>query len=97
MPLYSLAGRSPALPPDGRYWVAPNASLIGDVRLSQDASVWFGAVLRGDNEPIVVGARSNIRNSACCIPIWDIRSRSARIAPSATAPCFMVALLERAH
>jgi carbonic anhydrase/acetyltransferase-like protein (isoleucine patch superfamily) len=61
MPLYSLADRSPTLPPDGRYWVAPNASLIADVRLSQDASVWFGAVLRGDNEPIAVGARSNIQ------------------------------------
>jgi carbonic anhydrase/acetyltransferase-like protein (isoleucine patch superfamily) len=61
MPLYSLADRSPTLPPDGRYWVAPNASLIGDVRLSWDAGVWFGAVLRGDNEPIIVGARSNIQ------------------------------------
>ncbi len=61
MPLYSLADRRPALPPEGRYWVAPNASLIGDVRLGPDASVWFGAVLRGDNEPIVVGGRSNIQ------------------------------------
>ncbi len=61
MPLYSLADRRPTLPPDGAYWVAPNASLIGDVRLSEGASVWFGAVLRGDNEPIVVGARSNIQ------------------------------------
>ena len=61
MPLYSLADRHPTLPPGGQYWVAPNASLIGDVRLGQDASVWFGAVLRGDNEPIVIGARSNIQ------------------------------------
>src|SRR5271166_3881719 len=61
MPLYSLGDRRPTLPPDGQYWVAPNASLIGDVRLGQDAGVWFGAVLRGDNEPIVVGARSNIQ------------------------------------
>jgi len=61
MPLYSLGDRRPTLPPDGQYWVAPNASLIGDVRLGQDAGVWFGAVLRGDSEPIVVGARSNIQ------------------------------------
>ena len=62
MPLYSLAGRRPALPPEGRYWIAPGASLIGDVRLGMDVGVWFGAVLRGDNEPIAVGARSNIQD-----------------------------------
>jgi carbonic anhydrase/acetyltransferase-like protein (isoleucine patch superfamily) len=61
MPLYSLAGREPALPPADRCWIAPNACLIGDVRLGPDAAVWFGAVLRGDNEPIVVGARTNIQ------------------------------------
>ena len=61
MPVYSLGERRPALPPEGRYWIAPTASLIGDVRLGTDAGVWFGAVLRGDNEPIVVGARSNIQ------------------------------------
>ncbi len=61
MPLYSLAGRSPALPPAESCWIAPNASLIGDVRLGPDAAVWFGAVLRGDNEPITVGARTNIQ------------------------------------
>ncbi|MBV8443752.1 MAG: gamma carbonic anhydrase family protein [Hyphomicrobiales bacterium] len=61
MPLYSLGDRRPTLPPEGQYWVAPNASLIGDVRLGQDAGVWFGAVLRADNEPIAVGARSNIQ------------------------------------
>jgi carbonic anhydrase/acetyltransferase-like protein (isoleucine patch superfamily) len=63
MPIYSLGGRKPALPPEGQYWIAPNACLIGDVRLGPDASVWFGAVLRGDNEPIVFGARSNIQES----------------------------------
>ena len=62
MPLYSLDGRRPQLPPEGQYWIAPNASLIGDVRLGRDVGVWFGAVLRGDNEPIVVGARTNIQD-----------------------------------
>ncbi len=61
MPLYSLGDRRPSLPPEGRYWIAPNATLIGDVRMGEDAGVWFGAVLRGDNEPITVGARSNIQ------------------------------------
>jgi carbonic anhydrase/acetyltransferase-like protein (isoleucine patch superfamily) len=61
MPLYSLEGRRPALPPEGLYWIAPNACLIGDVTLGPDAAVWFGAVLRGDNERITVGARTNIQ------------------------------------
>ena len=62
MPIYSLHGVKPTLPAEGRYWIAPDANLIGDVRLGEDASVWFGAVLRGDNEPIVIGARSNIQD-----------------------------------
>jgi carbonic anhydrase/acetyltransferase-like protein (isoleucine patch superfamily) len=61
MALYSFAGRRPNLPADGQYWIAPDATLIGDVRLGRDVGVWFGAVIRGDNEPIVVGARSNIQ------------------------------------
>ena len=62
MPIYSLHGVKPTLPAEGRYWVAPDANLIGDIRLGEDASVWFGAVLRGDNEPIVIGARANIQD-----------------------------------
>jgi carbonic anhydrase/acetyltransferase-like protein (isoleucine patch superfamily) len=61
MPLYSLEHRRPQLPPEECYWIAPDARLIGDVRLGRDVGIWFGAVLRGDNEPIVVGARSNIQ------------------------------------
>jgi carbonic anhydrase/acetyltransferase-like protein (isoleucine patch superfamily) len=63
MTLYSLDGRGPTLPEEGRFWIAPNACLIGDVVVGLDASIWFGSVLRGDNEPIVVGARSNIQES----------------------------------
>ncbi len=62
MPIYSLHGVRPALPAEGRYWIAPDADLIGDVRLAEDVGVWFGAVLRGDNDPIVIGARSNIQD-----------------------------------
>jgi carbonic anhydrase/acetyltransferase-like protein (isoleucine patch superfamily) len=60
--LYRLADRAPLLPPAGLFWVAPDAALIGDVRLEDEASVWFGAVLRGDNEPITIGARSNVQD-----------------------------------
>src|SRR5205085_9443765 len=45
-------------------WVAPSADLIGDVRLAARASVWFGAVLRADNTPILIGAESNIQDGA---------------------------------
>jgi len=64
MPLYMLDKTSPRLPAPGRYWVAPNASLIGRVALEEDANVWFGCVLRGDNEWITVGARSNVQDNS---------------------------------
>lgn len=64
MPLYALDGTAPDLPEPGRCWVAPDASLIGRVRLRPDASVWFGAVLRGDNEWIEIGERSNVQDGA---------------------------------
>ncbi|RFB81206.1 gamma carbonic anhydrase family protein [Methylovirgula sp. 4M-Z18] len=61
MPVYSLDDVSPKLPADGRYWIAPSAEVIGRVDLAEDVGIWFGAVLRGDNEWISVGARSNIQ------------------------------------
>ena len=63
MAIYSLDGQAPELPADGRYWIAETAVVIGRVRLRQDASVWWGSVLRGDNEWIEVGERSNIQES----------------------------------
>ncbi len=62
--LYELDGHRPNLPEHGRYWIAPNATLIGKVRLKNDTSVWFGAVLRGDNEWIELGERSQIQDNA---------------------------------
>lgn len=61
MPLYALGSTRPAVPPDDRYWVAPDAHVIGQVELGDDVGIWFGAVLRGDNEPIRIGARTNIQ------------------------------------
>lgn len=61
MPIYALDDLTPQLPEDGRYWIAPDANLIGKVRLEEDASVWFGCTLRGDREWLVVGARSNVQ------------------------------------
>src|SRR6478735_10864700 len=62
MPLYSIGDVAPQLG-DGA-WAAPSADLIGDVRLGNRASVWFGAVIRADNTPIVVGEDSNIQDGA---------------------------------
>src|SRR6202795_3396031 len=62
--IYELGGHKPDLPEQGRYWIAPSATLIGKVRLKIDASVWFGAVLRGDNEWIELGERSQIQDNA---------------------------------
>lgn len=64
MPIYALGDLAPELPEAGACWVAPDAQVIGRVRLGAEASIWFGAVLRGDNEPIVIGARSNVQDGA---------------------------------
>ena len=61
--LYELEGKAPVYDP-ARIWVADSASLIGDVVLEEDASVWFNAVLRGDNARIHVGRGSNVQDGA---------------------------------
>ena len=66
MTVYALDGISPELPEEGEYWIAPSAVVIGKVRLERNASVWFGAVLRGDNELILVGENSNVQD-ACVL------------------------------
>lgn len=62
MPIYSLNDVSPQLPADGDFWIAPDAVLIGKVRLEKGASIWFGAVLRGDNDWITIGVGSNVQD-----------------------------------
>jgi len=64
MTIFALDGISPELPGEGLYWIAPGAAVIGKVRLERHASVWFGAVLRGDNELILVGENSNVQDGA---------------------------------
>jgi carbonic anhydrase/acetyltransferase-like protein (isoleucine patch superfamily) len=66
MPIYVLDGVEPQFPADGSYWIAPSAVLIGNVRLKKNASVWFGAVLRGDNDLIELGENSNIQDNSVC-------------------------------
>lgn len=62
MPLYALGDLAPSLAEGA--WAAPSADLIGDVRLGRCASVWFGAVIRADNTPILIGEDSNIQDGA---------------------------------
>lgn len=61
MPLYQLDDKHPVLPEDDRFWIAPDAHVIADVIIGADVGIWFGAVLRGDNEPITIGACTNIQ------------------------------------
>ncbi|HKQ44794.1 MAG TPA: gamma carbonic anhydrase family protein [Rhizomicrobium sp.] len=60
MPIYELDGATPEIAQD--CWIAPDAVLIGKIRLLKGASIWFGAVLRGDNEWITIGPDSNVQD-----------------------------------
>jgi len=64
MPVYRLADADLEVEDANAYWIAPTAVVIGRIVLKKNASVWFGAVLRGDNEPIVIGADSNVQDGS---------------------------------
>jgi carbonic anhydrase/acetyltransferase-like protein (isoleucine patch superfamily) len=62
MPIYALGAKRPQIADSA--WVAPNATVIGDVRLAGNVSIWWNAVLRGDNDPITIGENSNIQDGS---------------------------------
>ncbi len=64
MALFELDGKRVTTPGRGRYWVADNAAVLGNVTIEEDASIWFGSVIRGDNEPIIIGRGSNIQEGS---------------------------------
>ena len=64
MTRYAIDGKEPTLPEDGSCWIAPGAHVIGDARLGCQTSIWFGAVIRADNTPILVGDRTNVQEGA---------------------------------
>ena len=66
MAIYELDGQAPELPANGKFFIAETAVVIGKVRLLAHASVWFGAVLRGDNEWIEIGENSNVQDNTTC-------------------------------
>lgn len=71
MALYSLEGVAPRLPGSRNYWIADNATVLGNVTLEENASIWFNAVLRGDNDPIFIGANSNIQDGSILHTDYD--------------------------
>lgn len=64
MARYALADADVEVEDPDAYWIAPSAVVIGRVVLKRNASVWWGAVLRGDNEPILIGENSNVQDNA---------------------------------
>lgn len=85
MAQYRIAGEIPSA--TATAFVAREATLVGEAVLGNKASVWFGAVLRGNNEPIRVGARSNIQKAPC--------SQTGGTGPQ--EGCFPAAFAHRAH
>jgi carbonic anhydrase/acetyltransferase-like protein (isoleucine patch superfamily) len=61
VPTYALDGVTPEMEDEASNWIAPDASVIGAVTLGREVGIWFGAVLRGDNERITIGAGSNVQ------------------------------------
>ena len=64
MPIYAIDGTKPRFEDEASNWIAPDAVLIGKIEIGRNAGFWFGAVVRGDNEPIVIGADTNVQEHA---------------------------------
>ncbi|MGX5846722.1 gamma carbonic anhydrase family protein [Mesorhizobium sp. PL10] len=64
MPTYAIDGKAPSFEDADSNWIAPDAKLIGDIKVGRNAGFWFGVVIRGDNEAIVIGADSNVQEHA---------------------------------
>ncbi|MEM9434038.1 MAG: gamma carbonic anhydrase family protein [Pseudomonadota bacterium] len=70
MTLFALGDDRPIVPEDDDFWVAPDANVIGKVAISSGVSVWFGTTVRGDNELISIGARTNLQEN--CVLHTDL-------------------------
>ena len=64
MAIFAIGDAQPTLPASGNFWVAPSAEVMGCVILKDNASVWYGSVVRGDNDPITIGDDSNVQDGA---------------------------------
>ena len=63
MTVYSIGDKTPTLPAEDNYWIAPGAHVMGQVVLGDNVGIWFGSVLRGDNDVIVIGDETNIQEN----------------------------------
>jgi len=70
MTCYRIGQSDPTLPRAGEYWIAPSATVLGKVILKKNASIWFGVVARGDNDPIEIGENSNVQDN--CVLHTDV-------------------------
>ncbi len=70
MPLYALGEHTPKTPDADRFWVAPGAHVMGKVEIGEDVGIWFGAILRGDNEWITLGAGTNVQENTVIHTDW---------------------------
>ena len=91
MNLFEYEGKRPSIADDA--WIAPTATVIGDVTIESGASVWYGAVLRGDDGPIVVRERANIQDNSVIHTTPDVtteigRRRRSRTSAWSTARCW---------
>ena len=74
MPIYTIDGIEPEFEDEASNWIAPDAIVIGRVRIGSDAGIWFGAAMRGDNEPIDDRrAAPTCRSTSSCTPIPGFR------------------------
>ena len=64
MTVYALGALAPQLPSEDEYWIAPTASVMGDVILKKNASIWWGAVARGDTDTLTIGENSNVQDGS---------------------------------
>lgn len=64
MSVYNLGDVGPELPNPDEYWIAPTAAVMGRVILKKNASIWWGATIRGDNDPIIIGENSNVQDGS---------------------------------
>ena len=64
MTVYKFGEITPQLPETGEYWVAENAVVLGNVQIGKNASIWYGSVVRGDNDPISIGENTNIQDGS---------------------------------
>ena len=63
MSIFSVGSKDPRLPSNDNYWIADSATVVGDIEVEEKVSIWFGAIIRGDNEKICLGYGTNIQEN----------------------------------